>query len=139
MMNYHKVAKESAAKLGLDFAKLPYTIDDLATGIKTEAEEHSSTEATRGLDLNVVKGDELAIAKIALAHLSEREDYYDALEIVEAAPPGYWRNRERMFFERVNLAKLLLMVLLIIAIFLLPDYKWIIGGLSAAILIILPL
>jgi hypothetical protein len=63
------VAEQVAKTLGLDFSKLDFTFDDFVKGMQVEL-EHT----------DVTGGDPVATAKIALAHLRERPDYYQRLE-----------------------------------------------------------
>ena len=57
------------------------TASNLARGISVEHEEHA----------NVVGESLEAAAKIAIAHLKERPDYYQKLEKMEESPIGPYR------------------------------------------------
>ena len=62
------VAKDVARVLNLDFTKEQFSVEDLAKGMRVELEHK-----------DVTKGDPIKTAKIALAHLRERPDYYTLL------------------------------------------------------------
>ena len=67
--------------LGIDYADVPFTRDALRRGMDVEL-EHGTVDPSTD-----VTGDEvLATAKIALAHLERRADYYDVLERAERRP-----------------------------------------------------
>lgn len=63
------VARETAKTLGLDFSKLEFSFEDFAEGIRVEMEHK-----------DITGGDPIKTAKIALAHLRERPDYYTQLK-----------------------------------------------------------
>lgn len=67
--------RKYAESLGVKFDK--FTPETLQMGMDVEM-EHG-----RPGPLNVTNGDGLQTAKIALAHLAERPDYYERLEAVE--------------------------------------------------------
>lgn len=67
----HRAAKAIGDKLGVDWTKIP--LEQLRQGIEVEWDEHQ----------DVHHGDANIAAKIALAHLKERPDYYDHLKILE--------------------------------------------------------
>lgn len=62
------VAQDTAKTLGLDFSKLEFSFEDFAEGMRVEMEHK-----------DVTGGDPIKTAKIALAHLRERPDYYKLL------------------------------------------------------------
>jgi hypothetical protein len=63
---------DTIKNLDIDWDNVDYTIDDLKKGIEVE-KEHK----------DITKGDLTMTAKIALAHLNEFPDYYEALEEME--------------------------------------------------------
>lgn len=83
MVEYLEQAKEIAPIIGIDWNEVEFTPEDLAEGIKVEY-EHGKHDART----NVTNDDLEMTAKIALAHLYERSDYYKGLEFVEEAPSG---------------------------------------------------
>lgn len=91
---------------GIDFRAEKFSVNDLARGIDAEFEHADVT----GRDPDMT-------AKIAIAHLKERPDYYDGLEVIEEAPPGYWRTNKVDYasgFAYANWKILLIIVLIII-------------------------
>ena len=75
----HRAAKAIGDRLGVDWAKIP--LEQLRQGIEVEWGEHQ----------DVHQGDVDTAAKIAIAHLKEKRDYYDHLAILEqygCKPPG---------------------------------------------------
>jgi hypothetical protein len=75
-----ELVRDVAARIGLDFEKAAFTIDDLVRGMEVEMEHGSRDPRT-----NVTGDDPVITAKIAWAHLLELPDYYDRLEKMEAA------------------------------------------------------
>jgi hypothetical protein len=73
-----ELVREVAAKIGLDFEKAAFTIDDLAKGMEVELEHGSRDPRT-----NVTGDDPVITAKIAWAHLLEMPDYYERLAAME--------------------------------------------------------
>ena len=114
--DYTKEAAIAADALSLDFRELPFTLDDLARGIRVEYEHGKINPIT-----NITNDDLVATAKIALAHLLERHagvmryDYYDGLEVLEHAPAGYWRARANTYWPQKRIAILLCILLVVIA------------------------
>jgi hypothetical protein len=88
-----------------------WTQDDLAYGIREEFEHGTRTPET-----NVTNDDLATTTKIAVAHLRERDDFYDGLRIVEKAPPGYWRGRKSYWSDH-RAAALIVMIMIVIALF----------------------
>lgn len=69
-----KDLKALGTKLKIDFKKIPFS--EFKTGMRVELEHK-----------DVTKGDPVKTAKIALAHIKERPDYYKLLMAkVEGAP-----------------------------------------------------
>lgn len=73
-----ELVREVAAKIGLDFEKAAFTIDDLTKGMEVELEHGSRDPRT-----NVTGDDPVITAKIAWAHLLEMPDYYTRLAEME--------------------------------------------------------
>jgi len=71
-------AREVAVKLGIDWAKVDYNVEDLLEGMKVEL-EHGYVD----MNTNVTNDDALLTAKITLAHLNEGGKYYELLEKME--------------------------------------------------------
>ncbi|MFA0815707.1 MAG: DUF5661 family protein [Anaerofustis sp.] len=65
-------AKETAAKLGIDFDKVTFTLNEFCEGMNIELEHGTVDPHT-----NVTNDDPLTTAKIALAHLTEVPIYYN--------------------------------------------------------------
>lgn len=120
-MSAEELARETSAALNLFAAKRNYDMRDVIRGTNVEFEhgEHSPQIASQNLD--VIKGDRQAATKIALAHLEERGDYYDGLDVLEEAPINFWRgkNAESFLFSvgamRATLA--LVIIVILIALF----------------------
>lgn len=88
-----------AEKLGIDFRKREFDIDQFRAGLDVEAEHGASDPAT-----NVTDDDPVATGKIALAHLNEIPDYYTRLAKMETegqAAINARRKAKRGLFGRV--------------------------------------
>ena len=68
-----------ATTLGIDFATVPFTLEEYRAGLDVELEH-----GRRDPDTNVTGDDPIATGKIALAHLRELPDYYTRLARMEA-------------------------------------------------------
>jgi hypothetical protein len=73
-------AAQIAASLGIDFAAVPFTLEEYRSGLDVELEH-----GRRDPETNVTGDDPLLTGKIALAHLRELPDYYTRLREMEAA------------------------------------------------------
>jgi len=71
-------AAHIAATLGLDFATLPFDLEQFRRGMDVELEHGRQDPET-----NVTGDDALTTGKIALAHLREIPDYYTRLAKLE--------------------------------------------------------
>jgi hypothetical protein len=71
-------AREVALKLGIDWAKVDYKLEDFLKGMNVEL-EHGYVD----MNTNITNDDPLLTAKIALAHLNEGGSYYERLERME--------------------------------------------------------
>lgn len=80
-------AFEIAKKLGIDFSKEMFTLDDFTNGLNVELEHGSKSPST-----NVTNDDPILTGKIALAHLNEFPDYYVRLSKLEAEANTYFQN-----------------------------------------------
>jgi hypothetical protein len=72
-------AAEVAEKIGIDFDKKDYTIEEFTFGMNVELEHGTVDPAT-----NVTNDDPIVTGKIALAHLNEVPKYYNDKIGVEA-------------------------------------------------------
>jgi hypothetical protein len=73
-------AAQIAATLGIDFATVPFSLEEYRAGLDVELEH-----GRRDPETNVTGDDPLLTGKIALAHLREIPDYYTRLAEMEAA------------------------------------------------------
>ena len=71
-------AARVAEALGLDFAALPFDLEQFRQGMEVELEH-----GRRDPETNVTGDDALTTGKIALAHLREIPDYYTRLAKME--------------------------------------------------------
>jgi len=76
-------ARTIAQKIGLDFTKVKFSLEEFAEGLAIELEHGSNDPQT-----NVTNDDPLLTGKIAWAHLNEIPDYYDRLEQMEKEAEG---------------------------------------------------
>lgn len=78
-------AADIANRLGIDFSKSPFDLNQFWMGVNTELEHGSASPIT-----DVTKNDPILTGKIALAHLNEFPDYYTRLSKLEAEAKAYW-------------------------------------------------
>jgi hypothetical protein len=78
-------AREIAKKLGIDFNKEKFTLEDFRNGLNVELEH-----GMRDMKTNVTNDDPILTGKIALAHLNEFPDYYVRLKKLEDEAKAYW-------------------------------------------------
>jgi hypothetical protein len=121
-------------QLGVDLAATPITRRDILRGYNVELEHglmYPATNVTFDGGAAVEVGGATITdtpaertAKIALAHLLEKKpdgeyqyDYYDALEVMEESPSGFWRGREEGFWPRARVGFVLLVIILLIVLF----------------------
>ena len=83
-----KDAKEIGQKIGIDWNKSKFDINQFLVGINVELEH-----GRRDPDTNVTGDDPIMTGKIARAHLNEFPDYYDRLEKLEEDAKKYWKNK----------------------------------------------
>lgn len=72
-------ARSVAERLGLDFARSEFDLEQFQAGLNVEGEHGAVDRAT-----NVTDDDPVMTGKIALAHLNELPDYYTRLKKMEA-------------------------------------------------------
>ena len=72
-------ARAAGERVGVDWEKSPFSIEQFRTGMDVELEHGTSDPAT-----NVTDDDITVTAKIARAHLNEFPDYYTRLARMEA-------------------------------------------------------
>lgn len=89
-----------------------WTRDDLRRGINEEFEHGMRTPET-----NVTNDDLETTTKIAIAHLHERDDFYDGLAVLESAPRGYWRGRSKTYMRDHQIASMVVAVMIMIALY----------------------
>jgi hypothetical protein len=70
-----------AALIGLDIRGAAFDVDMFRRGLDVELEH-----GRRDPQTNVTDDDPLITGKIAWAHLKERPDYYDRLDVLERVP-----------------------------------------------------
>jgi hypothetical protein len=74
-----------AKKLGIDFNKEKFNIEDFKNGLNVELEH-----GLRDTKTNVTNDDPILTGKIALAHLNEFPDYYVRLKKLEDEAKAFW-------------------------------------------------
>jgi len=89
-----------------------WTREDLRRGINEEFEHGRRTPET-----NVTNDDLEITTKIAIAHLRERDDFYDGLAVIESAPSGYWRGRSKTYMRDHQIAVVIVSIMIIIALY----------------------
>lgn len=90
-------AEEIGEALGVDWSKVDFTPADLAKGMEIEKEHHEP-----GVDVMAHEEVPQKTAKIALAHLKERGDYYDLLtpKVEEAPGDKVSESKEKVSFSK---------------------------------------
>jgi hypothetical protein len=68
-----------AEKIGIDWADVPFDVEQFRRGMDVELEH-----GTHDPETNVTDDDPVTTGKIALAHLRELPDYYTRLDRMEA-------------------------------------------------------
>lgn len=76
-------AQAIAEKIGIDWDKVDFTINDFTNGMNVELEHGTCDPET-----NVTDDDPVITGKIALAHLGEFGDYYVRLDKMEKEAEG---------------------------------------------------
>lgn len=83
-------AAEIAKKLGIDFSKEKFNLEEFYMGVNVELEH-----GTRFPRANVTNNDPILTGMIALAHLLEFPDYYTRLSVLEEEAKKYWDNKRK--------------------------------------------
>ena len=78
-------AKAAGERIGIDWATVPFDVEQFRAGMDVELEHGSHDPET-----NVTDDDADVTAKIALAHLNEFPDYYTRLAAMEAEAEAFW-------------------------------------------------
>lgn len=81
-------AMELANKLGIDFSKERFDLEQFRMGLDTELEHGRKFNPT-----NITEDNPILTAQIALAHLNEIPDYYTRLKKLEEEAKAYWATR----------------------------------------------
>lgn len=81
-------AKVIGQKIGIDWSKSKFDVNQFLIGINVEL-EHGMKDP----DTNVTGDDPMMTGKIARAHLNEFPDYYDRLEKLEEEAKKDWNNK----------------------------------------------
>jgi hypothetical protein len=79
-----------ATRLGLDFEKLKYDLEQFRMGLEVELEH-----GPRDPQTDVSGDDQIITGKIALAHLKEFPDYYTRLAVLESEAAAHWADRKQ--------------------------------------------
>ena len=81
-------ANEIARKIGIDFAKEKFSLNEFIMGLNVELEH-----GTKFPKANITNNDPILTGKIAYAHLLEFPDYYTRLKKFEAEAKVYWKSK----------------------------------------------
>lgn len=81
-------AKDIARKIGIDFTKEKFDLNEFTMGINVELEH-----GTKFLKSNITNNDPILTGKIAYAHLLEFPDYYTRLKKFESEAKAYWKDK----------------------------------------------
>lgn len=81
-------ANEIAKKIGIDFTKEKFNLNEFTMGINVELEHGTKFSKT-----NVTSNDPILTGKIAYAHLLEFPDYYTRLKKLEEEAKAYWKSK----------------------------------------------
>jgi Protein of unknown function (DUF5661) len=82
-------ARRVGEEIGIDWASVPFDVDQFRIGMNVELEHGLHDRLT-----NVTNDDPRLTAKIALAHLNEFPDYYKRLERMEEEAKRDWEQRK---------------------------------------------
>jgi hypothetical protein len=82
-------ARRVGEEIGIDWARVPFDVDQLRIGMNVELEHGRHDPHT-----NVSDDNPHVTAKIALAHLNEFPDYYTRLERMEEEAKRDWQQRQ---------------------------------------------
>ncbi|MDU2290296.1 DUF5661 family protein [uncultured Clostridium sp.] len=81
-------AKDIARKIGIDFTKEKFDLNEFTMGINVELEH-----GTKFLKSNITNNDPILTGKIAYAHLLEFPDYYTRLKKLETEANDYCKTK----------------------------------------------
>lgn len=81
-------ASEIAKKIGIDFSKEKFDLNEFTMGVNVELEH-----GTKFTNANVTNNDPILTGKIAYAHLLEFPDYYTRLKKLETEADIYWKSK----------------------------------------------
>lgn len=81
-------AARIANKIGIDFSKEKFDLNEFTMGINVELEH-----GTKFPNTNVTNNDPILTGKIAYAHLLEFPDYYTRLKKLEDEANTYWKEK----------------------------------------------
>lgn len=81
-------AKAIGEKIGIDFSKVKFELEDFRRGMDVELEHGKVFDST-----NVTGDDPEITGKISWAHLREFPDYYRRLEKMEKEAEKYWEGK----------------------------------------------
>jgi hypothetical protein len=84
-----KEAQDIANKLGINFNKEKFDLEQFRKGLDVELEH-----GKRDLATNVTLDNPILTGKIALAHLNEFPDYYERLDKLEKEAKAYWEGKK---------------------------------------------
>ena len=76
-----------AHKIGIDFSKEKFDLNEFAMGVNVELEH-----GTKFPETNITGNDPILTGKIAYAHLKEFPDYYTRLKKFEDEANAYWKS-----------------------------------------------
>lgn len=97
-----------AQQLGVDFSRENFSSDDLLKGTRHELEEHA----------DVLQNDPAKAAQIALDHLRERYDYYDAMDFFERSRKGVWKAQGKLIVVNIFVAAIIILAIIIITYYI---------------------
>ena len=83
-------AEIAAKKLGINFKKVKYDLEQFRHGMDIELEHGKVNKKT-----NVTNNNPLMTGKIALAHLNEFPDYYKRLDKLEKQGEDFWKGKRK--------------------------------------------
>jgi hypothetical protein len=81
-------AREIGEKIGIDFNKARFDLEDFRYGMDVELEHGKEFDLT-----NVTGDDPVITGKISWAHLREFPDYYQRLKKMEEEAKKYWEEK----------------------------------------------
>ncbi|MDD6796143.1 MAG: hypothetical protein PUE01_12170 [Clostridiaceae bacterium] len=94
-------AKIISEKLGINFAKEQFDLQQFLFGINVELEHGKRNPKT-----NVTNDEPILTGKIALAHLMEFPDYYIRLKKLEEEAKAYWQGIKKAAYKLLFCVKI---------------------------------